>query len=344
MTWRGASSIKPFSMLHQTTDTLYSYPIASFVVAAIVLMALTAVANFILAQRAERLNPPKGRVISAQGVRLHYLEQGRSGPALVLLHGNGSMIEDFVSSGLIEGAARKYRVIAFDRPGFGHSDRPRNKVWTPENQAQAIRAALAEIGISEFLVLGHSWGTFVALALAMRYPQSVKALILVSGYYFPTARADVVLFSAPAIPIVGDILRYTVSPIVSRLIWPLLLDKIFGPAAVPTKFKQLFPKEMAVRPSQLRASAADSALMIPAATTLQNDYRGLPMPVVIAAGAEDKFVESEQSARLHSDIPGSTLRIIPRNGHMVHQTATIDIMDAIDTAASLGRTRDIAAA
>jgi pimeloyl-ACP methyl ester carboxylesterase len=332
-------------MLHQTTDTLYSYPIASIVVAAIVLMALTAVANFILAQRAERLNPPKGRVISAQGVRLHYLEQGRSGPALVLLHGNGSMIEDFVSSGLIEGAARKYRVIAFDRPGFGHSDRPRNKVWTPENQAQAIRAALAEIGISEFLVLGHSWGTFVALALAMRYPQSVKALILVSGYYFPTARADVVLFSAPAIPIVGDILRYTVSPIVSRLIWPLLLDKIFGPAPVPTKFKQLFPKEMAVRPSQLRASAADSALMIPAATTLQKDYRGLPMPVVIAAGAEDKFVESDESARLHSDIPGSTLRIIPRNGHMVHQTATIEIMEAIDTAASfLGRTRDTAAA
>ena len=138
-----------FSMLHQTADTLYSYPIATIVVAVIVLMALTAVANFILAQRAERLNPPKGRVINAQGVRLHYLEQGRSGPALVLLHGNGSMIEDFVSSGLIEGAARKYRVIAFDCPGFGHSDRPRNKVWTPENQAQAIRAALAEIGISD---------------------------------------------------------------------------------------------------------------------------------------------------------------------------------------------------
>jgi pimeloyl-ACP methyl ester carboxylesterase len=66
--------------------------------------------------------------------------------------------------------------------------------------------------------------------------------------------------------------------------------------------------------------------------------------VVIAAGAEDKFVESDESARLHSDIPGSTLRIIPRNGHMVHQTATIEIMEAIDTAASLGRTRDTAAA
>src|SRR4051794_1696772 len=44
---------------------------------------------------------------------------------LVLLHGNGSMIQDFESSGLLAMAAKKYRVIAFDRPGFGHSERPR---------------------------------------------------------------------------------------------------------------------------------------------------------------------------------------------------------------------------
>ena len=50
--------------------------------------------------------------------------------------------------------------------------------------------------------------------------------------------------------------------------------------------------------------------MIPAAEKLQKEYCGLSVPVVIAAGAEDEFVESEQSAKLHSDIPQSTLRII----------------------------------
>ena len=84
-----------------------------------------ALLNHWLARKAERRNPPRGRFIKVQGVRLHYVERG-TGPALVLLHGNGSMIEDFQSSGLIELAARKYRVIAFDRPGFGHSDRPRH--------------------------------------------------------------------------------------------------------------------------------------------------------------------------------------------------------------------------
>jgi pimeloyl-ACP methyl ester carboxylesterase len=64
-----------------------------------------------------------------QGVRLHYLERG-TGTPLVLLHGNGSMIEDFQSSGLVHLAAKKYRVIVFDRPGFGHSERPRHNLDT----------------------------------------------------------------------------------------------------------------------------------------------------------------------------------------------------------------------
>ena len=100
------------------------------------------------------------------------------------------------------------------------------------------------------MVLGHSWGTLVAVALALRYPRNVKALILASGYYYPTARADVLLLSAPAVPLIGDILSHTVSPILSRLMWPFLLRKIFGPRPVPKKFKG-FPEEMAVRPYAL---------------------------------------------------------------------------------------------
>jgi hypothetical protein len=70
-------------------------------------------------------------------VRLHYIERGQGEP-LVLLHGNGSMIQDFSSSGLLDKAARKYRVIVFDRPGFGYSRSPRLTVWTPNAQADLI--------------------------------------------------------------------------------------------------------------------------------------------------------------------------------------------------------------
>jgi pimeloyl-ACP methyl ester carboxylesterase len=114
--------------------------------------------------------------------------------------------------------------------------------------------------------------------------------------------------------------------------WPLLLRKIFDPNRVPNKFKA-FPTEMAVRPSQLRAAAAESALMIPAANTLRDAYRQLEIPVLIVAGAKDRYIESEQSSRLHREIPHSTFYCIPRTGHMVHQTKTAEIMAAIDAAA-----------
>jgi pimeloyl-ACP methyl ester carboxylesterase len=142
----------------------------------------------------------------------------------------------------------------------------------------------------------------VALALGVQYPQRTQALVLASGYYYPNARADVVIQLPPAIPVVGDLLSHTLSPLLSRLIWLLLLRKIFGPSPVPAKFKG-FPEEMAVRPSQIRASAAESALMIPSAFTLKKHYRLLQMPISIVAGAEDRVIESEQAAHLHREIP-----------------------------------------
>jgi pimeloyl-ACP methyl ester carboxylesterase len=303
-------------------------PVAAGVAAAVAALTISALVNHAVAKNAERNNPPIGKFIEVGGVLLHYIERGQGEP-LVLLHGNGSMIQDFSSSGLLDKAARKYRVIVFDRPGFGYSKRSRLTVWTPEAQADLIRKALAKIGISQAIVLGHSWGASVAIALALQAPQLVTRLILASGYFYPTVRSDI-LASWQAIPIIGDIISHTVSPILARMMWPALMRKIFGPSVVPRKFAG-FPKEMALRPSQLRASAAEAALMIPAAFALRKSYKTLSMPVVIIAGADDKLIDSEkQSVRLHEDIRQSTLHRVAGVGHMVHQSATDAVMAAID--------------
>jgi hypothetical protein len=104
-------------------------------------LALSALVNRHLAQKAVRDNPPQGQFLEINRVRLHYIERG-TGEPLVLLHGNGSMIQDFESSGLVDLAAKNHRVIVFDRPGFGHSERPRNVIWTPAAQAELINNAL----------------------------------------------------------------------------------------------------------------------------------------------------------------------------------------------------------
>ena len=309
------------------------YPATTAFAGAATLVAATAIVNRHFAKKAQRDNPPRGRFIDVDGVCLHYVERGNGRP-LVLFHGNGSMIQDFESSGLIDLAAENYRVIVFDRPGFGHSLRPRNVVWTPEAQADLFRKALDRLSVRRAIVLGHSWGASVAVALAIRHPSFVEALVLASGYYFPTARADVAASSVPAIPGLGDIINYTISPILSRLMWPVMLRKVFGPRSVPEKFAG-FPKEMAVRPSQIRASAAEAALMIPAAFASSKTYSELEMPTIIIAGADDRLIDiNEQSVRLYDEVKQSKLHRIAGAGHMIHQSATADLMAAIDEAAA----------
>ena len=318
----------PRFLAYKARTIAQAHPYVLAAAATVGALAVSALVNRRLARNAEKDNPPAGQFLEVNGVRLHYVERG-SGAPLVLLHGNGSMIQDFESSGLIDLASKNYRVIVFDRPGFGHSDRPRNVVWTPAAQAELINSALQRLGVSHAIVLGHSWGASVAVALALKYPKLVQGLVLASGYYYATLRPDVVAVSAPAVPLAGDVLGHTIAPIVSRIIWPLLMTKIFGPRSVPKKFEG-FPKEMAFRPSQIHASAAESALMIPGALDLQDQYASLKMPVSIIAGEEDRLIDTDtQSHRLHGNIAQSKFHRVSGAGHMVHQTATGSVMAAI---------------
>jgi hypothetical protein len=154
-------------MAHRKLDYLLSkrfsgyantvHPVAAGAAIVIGVLAISALINRLAAKRAERDNPPLGKFLEVRGLRLHYVEYG-TGEPLVLLHGNAGMIEDFASSGLIGLASRKYRTIVFDRPGFGHSARPRGTIWTHESQAHLIHDALSQMGIQRATVLGHSWG------------------------------------------------------------------------------------------------------------------------------------------------------------------------------------------
>lgn len=286
------------------------------------------------ALRAEFDHPPQGRFITVDGVRLHVKIQGEGEP-VVLLHGDGSLIADFESSGLVADLARFRQVIVFDRPGFGYSARARTTLWTASSQAELIADALKQLGIGRACVVGHSWGCSVAAALALEHRDMVGSLVLVSGYYFPTRRLDALAFSPPALPVIGDVMRYTISPILFRLLWPWLMHKLFMPMPVPHKWQE-FPREMALRPSQIRASAEEVALMVPQAAEMQSRYSEIAVPTVIVAGDSDAVITtSRQSERLHRYIPGSVLHIVAGAGHMVHQTATDRVLAAINEAMDL---------
>jgi pimeloyl-ACP methyl ester carboxylesterase len=280
------------------TDPMELWQIILLVILLLVIFWIAGTAIF--AALVTRQYPPIGNFLECNGVRLHYVERGnQGGPALVLLHGNGAMVQDFIASGVLDDAARRYRVLCFDRPGFGHSTRPRRRIWTPEAEAELFAEALHRLRVERAVVIGHSWGALVALALGLGYPDLVQGLVLASGYYFPTPRKDVWLLSGPAIPVLGDLMRYTISPPLAWFILPKMLKKIFAPRAVSDRFLREFPLPLTVRPLQLRAAAEETALMIPAAARLEQRYSELTCPVALIAGDKDQIVDPNQAARLH---------------------------------------------
>jgi pimeloyl-ACP methyl ester carboxylesterase len=327
------ASPTPASPVQRHANVLGTGAILAGAAAALAAMALW---NTYRARKVEREHPPAGRFVTVDGVRLHYVEKGEGSPPVVLIHGNVVTAEDFDLSGVLDLAAeRGHRVVAFDRPGFGYSDRPRRAAWTPAAQADLLRQTFARLGIERPIVLGHSWGALVALALALNHPDAVRGLVVLSGYYYPTLRIDVPLVSLAAIPLIGDVLRYTVSPLVGTAMLPLNFKLMFGPAPVPDRFKRGFPRGLPVRPSQLRAEAQESASMVPAVAAMQDRYRELRMPVVIMAGAKDRVVDVGRHAmRLHEDIPQSSLRLSPGVGHMLHYAVPEKVADAIEAAAT----------
>jgi pimeloyl-ACP methyl ester carboxylesterase len=283
-------------------------------------------------RKTEYENPPLGKFVDVDGIRLHYIERGEGQP-VVMLHGNGTMAEELDVSGVLDAAAERYRVIAFDRPGYGYSDRPRMTIWSPLAQAKLLCKALQQLGVEQPVVVGHSWGTMVAMAMALEQPEYVQSLVLLSGYYYPMPRLDVVLSSPPALPILGDLMRHTISPWFGRMLWPAMIRKLFAPADTTERFKAMYPVWMSLRPSQLRATTEEIALMIPSAYNLSHRYGELKMPVVIMAGAADLHVIPKlHSERLHEELPQSTLILVPGVGHMVQHSAPQEVMAAIDQA------------
>lgn len=294
-------------------------------------LAASALFNQAASARAERRYPPAGRILDVGGVAVHVVERG-SGDPVVLLHGSGSLIQDFMTSELVDRLAASHRVIVFDRPGYGYTERPRGTVWTPERQAALLVAACAQIGVERPVVMGHSWGTLVALAWALDHPRDLTRLVLGSGYYFPTLRADALPTALVGMPVVGDLIAHTIAPLQTRLTGPAGNRMIFSPARPTRAFQEGMPFGLMLRPQQLRATGADSGQMPVAAARLAKRYSALTLPVTVLWGEGDKLVnQADHSVRLLRELSQADGSEIPGGGHMIHHVRPDLVASAILT-------------
>ncbi len=117
------------------------------------------------------------RWVALPGGPINVIERGE-GPPLVLVHGHSGRWANWLPN--IPHFSRNHRVVAMDLPGFGHSPMPRERI-TIENYGRTLDALMDRLDITAAPVVGNSMGGFAAAELAIKAPQRVERLVLVSA-------------------------------------------------------------------------------------------------------------------------------------------------------------------
>ncbi|MBV8761393.1 MAG: TIGR04551 family protein [Deltaproteobacteria bacterium] len=124
--------------------------------------------------------PAGATFVDVDGVHVHYREMG-AGPAVVLIHGYGASLESWAL--MMPALAQGHRVIAVDLKGFGWTSRPEGD-YSPAAQAQLVWGVLDKLGVGDVAIVGHSWGTSVALAMAVAHPERTRRVALFDAYVY----------------------------------------------------------------------------------------------------------------------------------------------------------------
>lgn len=132
------------------------------------------------------------RFVDVDGIRTHYLDIGRGDP-LILIHGGGAGADCWGNwRGCLDAYSKHFRVLAYDMPGFGRTDKPSPETYeyTQENRNSHLRGFIDALGLDTVRVIGNSMGGATALGLAITSPERVKKLVLMGSAGLNIANPD----------------------------------------------------------------------------------------------------------------------------------------------------------
>jgi len=285
----------------------------------------------LIARKAEALAPPTGRFIEVDGARLHYLDRG-TGPVVVLVHGLGGNLRNF--SGLVDKLAATCRVVAVDRPGSGYSTMISGEHPTLRAQATIIARFLHRLSLDRPLLVGHSLGGALALALALDHPHCVRALVLISTLS-QVERAPPAVFKSLNIrsPTLRWLIAWTLMAPLGKLAHQTTLKAVFAPELVPKSFAVESGAALGLRPDSFIAASKDMVTVGDELAIMAPRYPSLAIPVDVIFGRQDPILDYQvHGERLVAALPNASLRLI-KGGHMIPVTIPDQIVDWIKQAA-----------
>jgi pimeloyl-ACP methyl ester carboxylesterase len=286
-----------------------------------------------MVRQVEAALPPTGRFVDVPGARLHVVERGQ-GPALLLVHGLAGQLCHFTYA-LVDQLATQCRVVAVDRPGSGYSVRAPNASATLGAQADVLAALIDELGLGRPLVVGHSLGGAVALALAQRHPERVAGLLLLAPLTHPVREISPAFNGLKiAKPWMRTLIAWTLAVPFGMAKRDEVLQLIFGPDSVPADFATRGGGLLTLRPSHFVAACTDLAAAPEDLEGMTQRYVTMQLPVRIIYGRDDRILSpQEQGGTLAAKLPGARLTLI-EGGHMLPITAPDAVAQFIREAAA----------
>jgi len=271
------------------------------------------------AWRVEKALPPRGNFLQLTGARIHYLERG-SGQPIVMVHGLGGQSGNF-TYGLVDELAREYRVIVVDRPGAGYSTRESDDSARLRMQAAVVADVIRKLGLDRPLVVGHSLGGAIALAMALDSPDAIGSLALLAPLTHVPKQVP-----APFRPLdipskwVRWVISWTLGVPIGIRQGPAIVKMIFAPEAVPKDFATRGGGLLSLRPwnfynvsTDLVAADADLPAMI-------ERYPAIRVPVAILYGTSDEVLDyREHGEAMKTKISNLRLKLV-EGGHMLPVT------------------------
>lgn len=250
-------------------------------------------------------SPELGRSITAGGYQTNVHEHGEGFP-LMLIHGSGPGVTAWANWRLVmPELARQRRVIAPDMLGFGYSERPANPDYRRDVWVEHAIGVLDALGIEQADLVGNSFGGGIALALAIRYPQRVRRLVLMGsvGVSFPiTDGLDRVWGYEPSFQTMRSLMdtfaydRALVTDELAELRYQASIRPGFQES-----FAQMFP---APRQRWVDGLASNEA-----------DIRAVQHETLVIHGREDQVIPLQASLQLVQLIPNAQLHVYGHCGH-----------------------------
>lgn len=268
------------------------------------------------AAEAARLYPPIGKFVHVDGQRVHYWEAG-SGQPLILVHGASGNLRDWTFD-IAPELAKTHRVIAFDRPGFGHSERGQVRGWDPAVQARTLHGASHQLGVENPIVVGHSWGGALALSWALQYPDETIGIIPVSGVSMPYMGVAQVFGALGLDGVIVDAYSSYMKRTAANGGINQFIARVFRPLDPPPGYLDYVGAPLALRDETVAWNSEDIQHVNEALTRMAPDYPGLKPRVEIIHGEADFIDASHHAVPLSRRVPGAGLTLLPGVGHMAH--------------------------